>query len=163
MTVTRAIAATALFAGLAVGTASPVWAETTINGRYTWTSTTPTTGKSTSGDLYFTPCGDGCASAASTPGGPVVGQVRFVTGQWTMDGTWSVRCADGTLSAPEQYHDTWDPNTLAGTQTHLPIASHPAANQRGINRSTSCSSRRPTGARRVSNNTDAYSRSIPAT
>jgi hypothetical protein len=132
MTVTRAIAATALFAGLAVGTASPVWAETTINGRYTWTSTTPTTGKSTSGDLYFTPCGDGCASAASTPGGPVVGQVRFVTGQWTMDGTWSVRCADGTLSAPEQYHDTWDPNTLAGTDAltySVPSCGQPAGYQ----------------------------------
>ena len=35
-----------------------------------------------------------------------------------MDGTWSVRCPDSTLGAnPEPYHDTWDPNTLAGTDT----------------------------------------------
>jgi hypothetical protein len=122
MTVTRVIAGTAIFAGLAVGTASTAWADpqndthpNQLSGHYTWTSTNPN-GQSTSGDYYFTPCGDGCASVATTPGGPAVGQARLVDGQWTMDGTWSVSCSGGTPGAdPQSYHDTWDPNTLAGT------------------------------------------------
>jgi hypothetical protein len=31
-----------------------------------------------------------------------------------MDGTWALRCSDGT-SVPSSYHDTWDQKTLAGT------------------------------------------------
>jgi hypothetical protein len=69
MTFTRGIAAAAMLAGLAVGTASGAWADPRMSGHYTWTSTSPT-GESSSGDYYFTPCGDGCASVASTPGGP---------------------------------------------------------------------------------------------
>ena len=132
MTLTRGIAAAAMLAGLAVGTASGAWADPTMSGHYTWTSTSPT-GESSSGDYYFTPCGDGCASVASTPGGPAVVHVRLVNSQWTMDGTWSVRCSDGTSGAkPEPYHDTWDPNTLAGTDTltySVPACGHPAGYQ----------------------------------
>lgn len=121
MTITRGIAAAAMLAGLAVGTAGTVWADTTMSGHYIWTSTNPQ-GNSSHGDFYFTPCGDGCASVASTPGGPAVGQAKLVNGQWTMDGTWSYRCGDGT-SNPQPYHDAWDQNTLAGTETITPSAS----------------------------------------
>ncbi len=131
MTITRGIAAAAMLAGLAVGTGSTAWADTTMSGHYTWTTTAPHSGHSTSGDYYFTPCGDGCASAASTPGGPALGQARLVHGQWTMDGTWPVGCPDGT-SVPVSYHDTWDQNTLAGTDAltySVPACGNPAGYQ----------------------------------
>jgi hypothetical protein len=138
MTITRGIAAAALIAGVAVGASGTAWADQTMSGHYTWTTTTPT-GKSTSGDIYFTPCGDGCASAASTPGGPAVGQARLVNGQWTMNGTWPVDCPDATPSAnpepsanPQPYVDTWDPNTLAGTDVFtysVPTCGSPAGYQ----------------------------------
>jgi hypothetical protein len=118
MTIRRGIAAAAMLAGLAVGTASTAWAAPTMSGHYIWTTTNPQ-GKSSHGDFYFTPCGDGCASVASTPGGPSVGQARLVNGQWTMDGTWPYRCADGTPTS-QPYHDVWDQNTLAGTETITP-------------------------------------------
>lgn len=123
MTITRGIVVAAMLAGLAVGTASTAWSDTTMSGHYTWTSTNRN-GQSTSGDYYFTPCGDGCASVSSTSGGPAVGQARLVDGQWTLDGTWAVSCPDGTSAGePVAYHDTWDPNTLAGTDTLTSSAS----------------------------------------
>jgi hypothetical protein len=66
MTVTRAIAATAMFAGLAIGTASPAWADQTMSGHNIETVTDPSSGQSITNDWYFTPCGDGCASVVST-------------------------------------------------------------------------------------------------
>lgn len=127
MTITRGIAAAVTFAGLALATASTAWADTTMSGHYTWTTTT-SGGWSMSGDYYVTPCGDGCASIATTPGGPAIGQARVVDGQWTMDGSWPVRCADGSPGPREPYHDTWDPNTLEGTSTYIynvPACGHP--------------------------------------
>ncbi len=45
MAIARGFAATAMFAGLAVGTASAAWADLpTMNGSYTETSTTPNGG-----------------------------------------------------------------------------------------------------------------------
>jgi len=42
MAIARGLAATAMFAGLAVGAAGTAWADTpTMNGSYTLTSTTP--------------------------------------------------------------------------------------------------------------------------
>jgi hypothetical protein len=117
MTVTRGIAAATMLAGLAAGTASAAWAAPTMSGHYIFTSTNTTTGVSIPADWYFTPCGDGCASVAYTPGGPAAGQARLVNGQWTMDTPAdAVRCPDGTEVAKAlSSHDTWDPNTLAGT------------------------------------------------
>lgn len=131
MAMTRAIAAAAMFAGLAVGTASAAWADTTMSGHYTWTSTTPR-GSAMSGDYYFTPCGDGCASVATAPGGQAVALARLINGQWTMEGTWAIRCADGSPGPNEPYHDTWDPNTLEGTSTlmyNVPACGHPPGYQ----------------------------------
>jgi hypothetical protein len=54
MTITRKIAAAAMLAGLAVGTASTVWAAPTMSGHYLVTETNPTTGGSMPIDWYFT-------------------------------------------------------------------------------------------------------------
>jgi hypothetical protein len=112
MTVTRAIAATAMLAGLAVGTASSAWADTTMSGHYIETITTPS-GKTMTHDWYITPCGEGCADI-QLPIEP--GRAHLVNGQWTMDGDDDTTCADGT-SFPNGLtaHYAWDPNTLAGT------------------------------------------------
>jgi hypothetical protein len=113
MTVTRRIAAAAMLAGLAVGTASTASADTTMSGHYIETRTAENAQPITS-DWYVTPCGDGCASVVSN--GVALGQAQLVNGQWTMDATISASCADGTqVPSALSAHYTWDPNTLAGT------------------------------------------------
>jgi hypothetical protein len=114
MAVTRAIAATATLAGLAVGAAGTAWADpATLSGHYIETETNAG-GQSGTNDWYFTPCGPGCASIASN-GGPI-GQARLVNGQWTLDVTGIAGCANGTRVADAlSDHYTWDPNTLAGS------------------------------------------------
>ena len=113
MAVAQGIAATAMFAGLALGYAAPAFATNQLSGHYIETET-GAAGQSTTNDWYVTPCGDGCASINSN-GGPV-GQARLVNGQWTMDVTGIAACPDGTR-VPDAFSDhyTWDPNTLAGT------------------------------------------------
>ena len=127
MTITRGIAAAAMLAGLAVGTASAAWADTTMSGRYIRTETSQT-GQSETADWYATPCGDGCASIASTPGGPAISQARLANGQWTLtSSSHRLECPDGTVvpNAVNAYY-TWDPNTLAGTVQIISIG--PACN-----------------------------------
>lgn len=121
MTTTRAIAATALFAGLAIGAASTVLAgPPTMSGHYIVT-VTAASGMSTTGDWYFTPCGGGCASVATTPGGPAFELARLVNGNWTMDWSYDAVCPDGSRVPRALFsHDTWDPNTLAGTDQSTP-------------------------------------------
>jgi serine/threonine protein kinase len=90
-------------------------ASPTMRGHYIRTETTPK-GRTTTQDLYFTPCGDGCASVAYAPGGQPWGEARLVNGQWTFDSTSSVACPDGTKVADAlTTRQTWDPNTLSGT------------------------------------------------
>jgi hypothetical protein len=115
MTITRGIAAAAMLAGLAVGTASTAWADTTMSGHYIVTNTDK--GYSVTNDWYVTPCGDGCANVAVTPGGPAGSQARLDNGQWTMDiNGGNAHCPDGTVVPnANSNHYTWDPNTLAGT------------------------------------------------
>ena len=133
MTITWGFAATVISAGLAVGTASAAWAETTMSGHYLRTETSQS-GQSETDDWYATPCGDGCASLASTPGGPVLSQARLVNGQWTLDSAvHTLSCADGTV-VPNAVsaHYMWDQNTLAGTvQVTYNVAAcgHPAGYQ----------------------------------
>ena len=134
MTITRGFAATAIFAGLAVGTASAAWAETTMSGHYLRIETDPQTGQSETDDWYATPCGDGCASLALTPGGPAISQARLVDGQWTLESAiHTLNCPDGTV-APNAVsaHYTWDPATLAGTvqlTSNVPACGIPAGYQ----------------------------------
>jgi hypothetical protein len=134
MAITRRIAAAAMLAGLAVGAAATAWADLpTMSGHYIKTSTDPSSGQSNTKDWYFTPCGDGCASVAETPGGLPWGQARFVNGQWTLDTTGDAACRDGsTVPAANSAHYTWDPNTLAGTgqlTTKVPACGDPAGYQ----------------------------------
>jgi hypothetical protein len=99
MTIARGFAAAAMLAGLAVGTAGTTWAaESTMSGHYLRTETDPQTGQSETDDWYATPCGDGCASLADTPGGPALSQARLVNGQWTLDSAvHTLSCPDGTV------------------------------------------------------------------
>jgi hypothetical protein len=115
MNVTRSFAVAATFAAVAVGAAAPASAAPVMSGHYIKTETTPQTGKTVTSDWYFTPCGDGCANWTS-PGVPP-SQAHLVNGQWTMDINGGVTyCADGTgHPGTRNAHDTWDPNTLAGT------------------------------------------------
>jgi len=133
MAIAPGFAATVIFAGLAVGTASAVWAETTLSGHYIRTETNPQNGQSVTDDWYATPCGDGCASLASTPGGPAQSQARLVNGQWIVDTTGApLRCPDGSVVNAVSAHYTLDPNTLAGTVLltyEVPACGNPAGYQ----------------------------------
>jgi hypothetical protein len=121
MTVTRGIAAAAMFAGLAVGTASTAWADTTMSGHYIATETNPPSSQVTTRDWYFTPCGNGCAQAT---GGSVQAQARLVNGQWTMQVLGQTIDCDNGRSIPNAVNSTytWDQNTLAGTVQKTLIA-----------------------------------------
>jgi hypothetical protein len=135
MTITRGFAATVIFAGLAVGTASPAWADPpTMSGHYLRTETNPETGHSQTDDWYVTPCGDGCASIATTPDAPAPSQARLVNGQWTLDSAvHTLSCPDGTVvrnAVSARY--IWDPNTLEGTVQvtyNVPACGNPAGYQ----------------------------------
>jgi hypothetical protein len=134
MAVARRITATAFLAGLAVGVAAPAgaWgpagpapfpADFQTNAHYTETQINPKTnrpykvhGHDVVNQWFFSPCGDGCASAARQPGGQPLGQANLVNGQWVLDTTDGAECPDGT-DVPDAIaaRRTWDPNTLAGT------------------------------------------------
>ena len=134
MGIARCITATAFLGGLALGLAAPAgaWgpagpapfpADFQTDGHYIGTQIDPKTGQPktieghpVTNDWYFTPCGDGCVSAAHSPGGPPVGQYNLVNGQWVMDTTDEAACPDGT-KVPNAIaaRRTFDPNTLAGT------------------------------------------------
>jgi hypothetical protein len=134
MAIARCITATAFLGGLTLGLAAPAgaWgpagpapipADFNTNAHYTETQINPNTsrpfkvhGHDVVNQWYFSPCGDGCASAAREPGGQSLGQANLVNGQWVLDTTDGAECPDGT-SVPDAIaaHRTWDPNTLAGT------------------------------------------------
>jgi hypothetical protein len=134
MAFARCITATGFLAGLALGLAAPAgaWgpagpaplpADFQTNAHYSETQINPKTnqpftvhGHPVVNDWYFSPCGDGCASAARTAGGQALGQANFVNGQWVLDTSDGAECPDGT-SVPDAIaaHRAWDPNTLAGT------------------------------------------------
>lgn len=131
MTITRGIAAAAMLAGLAVGTAGTAWADPTMSGQYTETDTTPD-GQVNTDNWNFTPCGDRCASVVSSGKGQTkpIGQARLANGQWTIDNpTDLAECPDGS-KVPNKLstHYTWDSNTLAGTvhgNTNEPVCGWP--------------------------------------
>lgn len=135
MTITRGLAAAAMLTGLAVGTASTAWADTTMSGHYIMTETYKD-GRPVTNDWNFTPCGDGCASLVSN--GIPVGQARLVNGQWTSpEAAGDIHCPDGTVVPnASSAHMVWDPNTLAGTDQitlTVPACGAPAGYQYGRN------------------------------
>ncbi|MGA8328540.1 MAG: hypothetical protein WB777_04535 [Mycobacterium sp.] len=108
MTITRGLAAGAMFAGLALGLAAPVCADP-LNGHYIETETYPD-GHQINSDWYFAPCGDGCADIGH------LGEAHLVNGQWTLDGHGGVSCEQGgDIPKAIHYVYTWDPNSLDGT------------------------------------------------
>ena len=130
MVVARCITASAFLAGLALGLAAPAGAapapfpaDFQTDGHYIGTQIDPNTGQPltieghpVTNNWYFSPCGDGCTSAAHTPGGPPLGQYNLVNGQWVMDTTDEAECPDGTrVPNAIAAHRTLDPNTLTGT------------------------------------------------
>jgi hypothetical protein len=134
MFIGRGFAATAIFAGLALGLAPPASAAPVMSGHYIRTETDPQTGQSETDDWYATPCGDGCASLAPTPDGPPISQARLVNGQWTLESAvHALICPDGTgVPNAVSAHYTWDPNTLAGTVQvtyNVPACGNPAGYQ----------------------------------
>lgn len=116
MVITPRFAATAMFAGLALGFATPASAAANeMSGHYTATIT-DVDGQAVTNDWYVTPCGDGCASLASAPGAQPFGQAQLANGQWTMDTVDNDDCSDGTtVPSAIVAHYAWDANTLAGT------------------------------------------------
>jgi hypothetical protein len=116
MSVIRGIAVAALFGGLAIGTAASAWADPVMSGHYIRTDTEPQSGRSTTADWYFTPCGDGCASVADSPSGKPWGQAHLVNGQWAVvNPSVETKCPDGTnVPNANTSHYTRDPSTLAG-------------------------------------------------
>ena len=127
MAIARGFAATAMFAGLTVGTAGTAWADTpTMNGSYTLTSTTPA-GATFTTSWTVSSCGDGCVWIKAGAGGS---SAQLIDGQWVLDTMNNVNCADGSyIQYATNSHLTWDPNTLAGTAQHvyiLPACGHPA-------------------------------------
>jgi hypothetical protein len=114
MAIVRGLVATAVFAGLAVGTAGTAWADLpTMNGSYTATSTTPS-GKHVDSDWTVNGCGDGCIYVKAGAGG---GMAYLVDGQWVLDTLNNLYCPDDRTwtQMATNAHMTWDPNTLAGT------------------------------------------------
>jgi hypothetical protein len=155
MAVARCITATAFLGGLALGLAAPAgaWgpagpapfpADFDTNAHYIGTQIDPKTGQPlivegqpVHNDWYFSPCGDGCASAAHSPGGPPVGQANLVNGQWVLETTDAAECPDGTV-VPNAVHGrrSWDPNTLVETiQTTglVPACGNPAGVTKTVN------------------------------
>jgi hypothetical protein len=114
MSVTRAIAATAMLAGLAIGGAAPAWADP-FSGHYTATETS-TGGAVVTQSLDVTPCGDGCAKISYEGGAPWT--AHLLNGQqWVWDETDDyVVCDDGT-KVPNAFdaHKAIDAATLRGT------------------------------------------------
>lgn len=115
MTVSRGIVSVVVSAGwLAVGSAGIASAAPAMSGHYV-SIVTSGSGEVTTSDWYFTPCGEGCASVANSPGGPAFGEARMFDGQWTLAWHSDAFCSSGTR-VPGAYasYATWDPNTLAG-------------------------------------------------
>lgn len=116
MTIARGFAASATLAGLALGLAAPATAAYQLSGHYIETEGQQDNQQHTY-DWYFTPCGDGCASATGVHGGQI-GQAQLANGQWTLDiNGITANCADDGTQVPNSiaYHYAWDPDSLAGT------------------------------------------------
>lgn len=105
-----------MLAASAVALSAQAVADPDMSGHYIATNTRPD-GPTENNDLYFSPCGDGCADVSHTAGGPSHTQARLINGQWTMDDpAGEVACEDGS-KVPDALaaHSVWDPITLQGT------------------------------------------------
>ena len=112
MNIARVLGAVAMFAAVAIGIASPVWA----GGPTTPTSPTVTAPAAPVGELSgtytftvesgntttwtITPCGTGCATVAATNSSagnaPYTGQAQLIGDRWNMTAARPDARADGT-------------------------------------------------------------------
>ena len=110
MTITRGLAAGAMFAGLALvvdgsrvhrGPAErPLHRDRDLPGRSPGAQTTGSSPPAVTGARRSTD----------------LGQANLVNGQWTLDGKGGVSCEEGgDVHDAIGFHYTWDPNTLDGT------------------------------------------------
>lgn len=116
MAITRAAAVAVAFAGIAVGSAGPAWADEPLEGDYTFVN-----GSTVNTWTITTQCNpEGkCGGTVSTSTGLVAAIKKAPGGQWTVDRNdvfngWI--CPDGTTGAGDQVY-SFDPVSLAGTLT----------------------------------------------
>ena len=116
----KGVAAVAIFTGsLALGFASPAWADEALNGTYNlvWSdgdaSTWVITSTCSSADLCV---GHVSTTQGSIGGSTGSGDAQLRNGQWTMtiDNSDGVMCRDGTR-APSHNEYSWAASTLSGT------------------------------------------------
>ena len=114
MMIVRAMAITAAVAGIAVGSASPAWADGRLDGEYTfingptsnsWSITTQCTPEAT------------CGGSVSSSSGMLAAIRRQAGGPWTIErhdvfNGWT--CPDGSTGAADLVY-SFDPVTLLGT------------------------------------------------
>ena len=105
------------FAGLAVGSAAPAWADERLDGDYTFVN-----GPTTNTWTITTQCNpEGkCGGTVSTSTGLVEAIKKLPGGLWTLDRTdvpngWI--CPNGSTGPGDQSY-TFDPVTLAGTLSY---------------------------------------------
>jgi len=115
--VIRAAAAVACI-GIAVGLASPAWADERLDGHYTFTNgaTVNTWTITTQCNAEFT-----CGGTVSSSTGMVAAISRLAGGPWMVErhdvpNGWA--CADGS-SGPADLTYSFDPATLVGTLTYF--------------------------------------------
>ena len=109
MRIARRLTAAGVFAGIAVLSASPAWADDTLNGTY---DVIATSGPVTT--WVITPCGSGCSHVAESDDWSA--DATFANGPWL----WSVDAPDGALCpdgsrAPDTEHYSVDAASLTGT------------------------------------------------
>ncbi|WP_156685778.1 hypothetical protein [Mycobacterium sp. Marseille-P9652] len=87
-----------------------------MSGSYNETSTSPD-GHAVTTSWSVNPCAQqpngGCVWVKAGAGG---NPAYLVNGQWVLDGTGDIICADGSYhQMGTSYHMTWDPDSLEGT------------------------------------------------
>jgi flavoprotein len=111
MAIAQRIAATAMFASVAVAAASPVWADPADQMSGTYTVQSPNDPQLSTWTI--TPCGSTCINVASDR---IKGtrQARLVNLEWVFS-TNQVVCPDGNF-VPGRTTYSWNPYTLTGTR-----------------------------------------------
>ena len=114
MALIRATAAAVAVTGIAIGLASPAWADEQLNGDYTFTN-----GPTLNTWTVTTQCNpEGfCAGTVSSSTGMVASIRHLAGGPWTVErhdvpSGWT--CADGS-TGPADLSYSFDPVSLAGT------------------------------------------------
>jgi hypothetical protein len=114
MAIIRAVAAAVAVTGVAIGLASPAWADDRLDGDFTFTN-----GATTNTWTITTQCNPEvtCAGTVSSSTGMLVQIRRLAGGPWTVErhdvpNGWT--CADGSTGAADLVY-SFDPATLAGT------------------------------------------------